>query len=192
MGELNRCGDSLGAVNWRFARTRNGAARRSRNPAYVGRESIRAGRRDTKTLRLVLESKLAAKGARPRISSPLSRIFWTTCLDSFLIPNNRWLKFMFRRRRMRRGLFGDTPEAPRVSPKPYARSRTTRPPTVYRPASAIPRDVRGKRNPARRPSAGCLLCNPRVASAARTRPAAGASEANAAAADKEPICHCPV
>ena len=30
------------------------------------------------------------------------------------------------------------------------------------------RDVRGKRNPARRPSAGCLLCNPRVASAART------------------------
>ena len=30
------------------------------------------------------------------------------------------------------------PEAPRVSPKPYARSRTTRPPTVNRPASAIP------------------------------------------------------
>ena len=45
---------------------------------------------------------------------------------------------MFGRRRMRRGLFGDAPEAPRVSPKPYARSRTTRPPTVYRPASAIP------------------------------------------------------
>ena len=39
-----------------------------------------------------------------------------------------------------------------------------------------PRDVRGKRNPARRPSAGCLLCNPRVASfrlaahGTRTRP----------------------
>ena len=38
------------------------------------------------------------------------------------------------------------------------------------------RDVRGKRNPARRPSAGCLLCNPRVASfrlaahGTRTRP----------------------
>ena len=95
---------------------------------------------------------------------PLSRIFWTTCLDSFLIPNNRWLKFMSGRRRMRRGLFGDTPEAPRVSPKPYARSRAARPPTACRPASAIPRDVRGKRNPARRPSAGCLLCNPRVAS----------------------------
>ena len=29
-------------------------------------------------------------------------------------------------------------EAPRVSPKPYARSWATRPPTVYRPASAIP------------------------------------------------------
>ena len=75
--------------------------------------------------------------------------------------------------RSARGLFGDTPEAPRVSPKPYARSRTTRPPTANRPASAIPRDVRGKRNPARRPSAGCLLCNPRVASfrlaAPRTR-----------------------
>ena len=34
--------------------------------------------------------------------------------------------------------FGDTLEAPRVSPKPYARSRTARPPTVDRPASAIP------------------------------------------------------
>ena len=30
------------------------------------------------------------------------------------------------------------PESPRVSPKPYARSRATRPPTVNRPASAIP------------------------------------------------------
>ena len=35
-------------------------------------------------------------------------------------------------------IFGDVPEAPRVSPKPYARSRATRPPTVNRPASAIP------------------------------------------------------
>ena len=68
----------------------------------------------------------------------LSRIFGTTCLDPFRIHRNHWLKFMFGRRRMRRGLFGDAPEAPRVSPKPYARSRTTRPPTVYRPASAIP------------------------------------------------------
>ena len=42
------------------------------------------------------------------------------------------------RRRKRRRLFGDAPDAPRVSPKPYARSRTTRPPTAYRPASAIP------------------------------------------------------
>ena len=32
----------------------------------------------------------------------------------------------------------DAPEAPRVSPKPYARSRATRPPTANRPASAIP------------------------------------------------------
>ena len=45
------------------------------------------------------------------------------------------------------------------------------------------RSVRGKRNPARRPSAVCLLCNPRVASAAaRTAwSAVGASVANAAA-----------
>ena len=43
------------------------------------------------------------------------------------------------------------------------------------------RNVRGKRSPARRPSAGCLLCNPRVASTARTaRPAAGTSGTNAA------------
>ena len=34
--------------------------------------------------------------------------------------------------------FDDAPDAPRVSPKPYARSRATRPPTVNRPASAIP------------------------------------------------------
>ena len=45
------------------------------------------------------------------------------------------------------------------------------------------RNVRGKRNPTRRPSAGCLLCNPRVASAARTaRPAAGTLELGTAEA----------
>ena len=69
---------------------------------------------------------------------PLSRISGTTCPDPLRIPGNRWLKSLFGRRRKRRRLFGDAPEAPRVSPKPYARSRTTRPPTVYRPASAIP------------------------------------------------------
>ena len=42
-------------ANWRFARTRNGAGRRSRKPACAGRESVRAARRDTKTLRPVLE-----------------------------------------------------------------------------------------------------------------------------------------
>ena len=61
-----------------------------------------------------------------------------TCPDSVQIPSNRWLKFMSGRRRKRGRLFGDAPEAPRVSPKPYARSRATRPPTVNRPASAIP------------------------------------------------------
>ena len=112
----------------------------------------------------------------------LSRIFGTTCLDPFRIHRNHWLKFMFGRRRMRRGLFGDAPEAPRVSPKPYARSRTTRPPTVYRPASAIPlTGTCAASEVQRRPSAGCLLCNPRVASTARTaRPAAGTSGTNAA------------
>ena len=70
--------------------------------------------------------------------SPLSRIFGMTCPDSVQIPSNRWLKFMSGRRRKRGRLFGDAPEAPRVSPKPYARSRATRPPTVNRPASAIP------------------------------------------------------
>ena len=40
----------------RFARTRNGAARRSRKPACAGRERVRAGRRDTKSLRPLLES----------------------------------------------------------------------------------------------------------------------------------------
>ena len=69
---------------------------------------------------------------------PLSRIFGTTCPDSLRIPSNRWLKFMHGRRRKRGRLFGDAPEAPRVSPKPYARSRATRPPTVNRLASAIP------------------------------------------------------
>ena len=42
-------------VNWRFARTRNGAGRRSRKPACAGRESGWAARRDTKTLRPSLE-----------------------------------------------------------------------------------------------------------------------------------------
>ena len=52
----------------RFARTRNGAVRRSRKPACAEHESVRAGRRDTKTLRPTLESQLAvAKGAHSRI-----------------------------------------------------------------------------------------------------------------------------
>ena len=76
--------------------------------------------------------------ARRPWKSPLSRIFGTTCPDSLRIPSNRWLKSLSGRRRKRRGLFGDASEAPRVSPKPYARSRATRPPTVNRPASAIP------------------------------------------------------
>ena len=41
----------------RFARTRNGALRRSRKPAYAGRESVRVARRDTKTLRHVFEER---------------------------------------------------------------------------------------------------------------------------------------
>ena len=61
-----------------------------------------------------------------------------TCPDSVQIPSNRWLKFMSGRRRNRGRLFGDAPEAPRGSPKPNARRRATRPPTVNRPASAIP------------------------------------------------------
>ena len=69
---------------------------------------------------------------------PLSRIFGTTCHDSPRSPSNRWRKSLFGHRRKRRGLFWDAPEAPRVSPKPYARSRATRPPTINRPASAIP------------------------------------------------------
>ena len=43
------------AWRWRFARTRNGAGRRSRKPACAGHESVRAARRDTKTLRPSLE-----------------------------------------------------------------------------------------------------------------------------------------
>ena len=43
----------------RFARTRNGAVCRSRKPACAGHESVRVGRRNTKTLRHVLESQLA-------------------------------------------------------------------------------------------------------------------------------------
>ena len=56
------------------------------------------------------------------------------------------------------------------------RRRATADSQSARLSHSPPRDVRGKRNPALRPSAGCLLCNPRVASfrlaahGTRTRP----------------------
>ena len=46
-----------GARVGRFARTRNGALRRSRKPASAGHESVQAARRNTKALRPVLEEK---------------------------------------------------------------------------------------------------------------------------------------
>ena len=104
-------------------------------------------------------------------------------LIPFKSPANRWRKFMSGRRRKRRRLFGDAPEAPRVSPKPYARGRTTRPPTVNRPASAIPLTetcaASETRRVARLRAASCAT--PASLPLPRAQLAADASVANAAA-----------
>ena len=118
--------------------------------------------------------------------SPLSRIFVTTCLDPFRIPQQSLAQVPVRTpseaQETFRGRAGNAAGvAQTVRPQPGDATADSQ--SAYFSHSPH-HDVRGKRSPARRPAAGCLLCNPLVASAAaRTaRSAADASELGAAEA----------
>ena len=113
---------------------------------------------------------------------PLSQIFGTTCPDPLQIPSKSLAQVPVRTPSEAQEAFGDAPEAPRVSPKPYARSRTTRPPTANRSASAIPLTetcaASGTRRVARLRAASCATP---ASLPLRAQPTADASVANAAA-----------
>ena len=67
------------AEAWRYARTRNGAVRRSRKPAGAGHESVQAARRNTKALRPVLDEK-EQEGGRSK-----EKVVGSKCGGQFLV-----------------------------------------------------------------------------------------------------------